>query len=365
MSQTLAALAVAHDAGIVHRDLKPENIMLVMRPGDDGAPVETVKVEDFGIAKLVEGCADGEPGQKLTTQGIVAGTPEYISPEQAQAKPLDGRSDLYSCGVILYQMVTGRLPFEAETAIGAVLKHITEEPEPPSKLNPACDPRLEAVIARAMRKNRDERYATAREMRAALRALVEGRTPVAEPSAAAAPPATNAPAPTPTSPSTMTRQVDAPPAPRLRRPASAAILAAAAIAGAVGVLVVMRRPETPPPARGADVARVAASASSTPTTDGPAPSETPTATSPAATPPEERDASEFASPPTAHPAARTARAPGATRAHAAPPAEQPEAATNAAPPAMPAPEPHEPPAEPPAAVNVAVNVAPDATASVA
>jgi serine/threonine-protein kinase len=171
MSQTLSALAVAHDQGIVHRDLKPENIMLVSKKSDDDKFVDVVKVADFGIAKILESSRNAD-GEKLTTQGMIAGTPEYMSPEQAQARNVDGRSDLYSCGVILYEMATGKLPFSSETAIGVVLQHVTATPPPPHTVNPSIDPRLESIILRTLQKDPDQRFANAREMRAALRALV-------------------------------------------------------------------------------------------------------------------------------------------------------------------------------------------------
>jgi serine/threonine-protein kinase len=173
LSQALAALAVAHEMGIVHRDLKPENIMLLLGTDDEGRPRDIVKVCDFGIAKFTDR-RDGTPqtgGQKLTTQGIVVGTPEYMSPEQGKGEALDARSDLYAMGVILYQLLTGRVPFEAETALGVVLKHVTEEPVPPSSAHPQSDRRLEAICLKAMRKKREDRFQSAREMRTELRAV--------------------------------------------------------------------------------------------------------------------------------------------------------------------------------------------------
>jgi serine/threonine protein kinase len=177
LMQTLAALAMAHDLGIVHRDLKPENIMILRGTDDEGRGTDLVKVCDFGIAKITKRTSkdtDGGAKGALTTQGLVVGTPEYMSPEQGKGEPLDSRSDLYSTGVILFQLLTGRVPFEAESALGVVLKHVTEEPPRPSSINPAIDPRLEAICLRAMKKPRDARYQTARAMRAELRSALEG-----------------------------------------------------------------------------------------------------------------------------------------------------------------------------------------------
>ena len=173
MMQALAALAVAHDMGVIHRDLKPENIMLLAGHDDEGAPRDIVKVCDFGIAKI-DSRSSKDTGAKLSTKGLVVGTPEYMSPEQGKGEPLDSRCDIYSMGVILYQLITGRLPFDAESALGIVLKHVTEEPPRPSLVYPSVDRRLEAICLKAMQKKRDERYQTARAMRADLKATVEG-----------------------------------------------------------------------------------------------------------------------------------------------------------------------------------------------
>ena len=186
VAQALAAIAVAHEMGIVHRDLKPENIMLMSGTDDEGRPRDVVKVCDFGIAKFTDTpeVRTTGGGQKLTTQGIVVGTPEYMSPEQGKGEILDARSDLYSMGVLLYQLLTGRLPFDAETALGVVLKHVTEEPLPPRRMNPAADTRLEAICLKAMRKKREDRYQGAREMRADLRVVVGSTDPAAHASTA-------------------------------------------------------------------------------------------------------------------------------------------------------------------------------------
>jgi eukaryotic-like serine/threonine-protein kinase len=183
LMQTLAALAVAHDMGVVHRDLKPENIVILRGTDDDGRAKDMVKVCDFGIAKITDsrayrGTPERESGAPVTTSGFLIGTPEYMSPEQARGDKLDARSDLYSVGVLLFEMLVGRVPFEAESAIGVVLKHITEEAPRPSSRAPAVEPRLEAICLRALRKAREARYQSAREMRAELRAVAEYRDPV-------------------------------------------------------------------------------------------------------------------------------------------------------------------------------------------
>jgi len=178
--QALAAAAVAHDMGVIHRDLKPENIMILRSKDDEGADADQIKVCDFGIAKITE--KDDEPkpegnaaGQKLTTQGLVVGTPEYMSPEQARGEKLDARSDLYSMGVILYQLLSGRTPFAGDTALSVVLKHITEAPPPLESIYAGVHKGLAAVAMKALEKDRGARFQTAREMRNALRNALEGR----------------------------------------------------------------------------------------------------------------------------------------------------------------------------------------------
>ena len=155
MRQTLHALNEAHELGIVHRDLKPDNIMITKFRGVD----EFVKVLDFGIAKVKE---PGGNQAKLTQAGIVYGTPEYLSPEQAQAKELDGRSDLYSMGIILYEMITGTVPFQSKTAVTILAAHVYDPPAPPSqKTRRPVHPKMERIILKSLHKDPTKRYQTA------------------------------------------------------------------------------------------------------------------------------------------------------------------------------------------------------------
>jgi serine/threonine-protein kinase len=176
LAQALSALAVAHELGILHRDLKPENIMVLRDTDDDGTPADLVKVCDFGIAKLIERDDDPEKkGERLSTGGIVVGTPAYMSPEQARGEPLDLRSDVYAMGVILYQMLTMRVPFDAPTPLSTLLKLVNEEPARPSSLSSYVEPKLEEVCLKAISKKPEDRYQNAREMRAALRFVADAR----------------------------------------------------------------------------------------------------------------------------------------------------------------------------------------------
>ncbi|MFO0755326.1 MAG: protein kinase [Byssovorax sp.] len=173
------ALMVAHEMGIVHRDLKPENIMVVADPTHPSG--ERVKVLDFGIAKLIaqdaldeERGADprGEQASAVTRAGTFIGTPAYMSPEQCGLLPVDTRADIYTCGVLLFQLITGRLPFEGQTPLHTATLHIHQAPPPPSTFAPEIDPRIETLILKALSKKPAERHQTARHLGSALRKLL-------------------------------------------------------------------------------------------------------------------------------------------------------------------------------------------------
>lgn len=174
--QAAEALSVAHDMGIVHRDLKPDNIMLAK--GRDGSDI--VKVVDFGIAKA----ADAE-NQKVTKTGLVVGTPEYMSPEQLAGDKLDGRSDTYSLALVTYAMLTGKLPFPAETVQESMIKRLTDDPKPLAEMKPevAWPEQVQAVITTALQRDAVSRYQTASEYGRALHKAVSemprGRTSAA------------------------------------------------------------------------------------------------------------------------------------------------------------------------------------------
>ena len=165
--QSADGLGYAHKNEMIHRDIKPDNLLIVRMaaPTDPEIPYQ-VKISDFGLAKLAEGGMN-------TTQGLTVGTPAYMSPEQCQAIPLDGRSDIYSLGVVLYEVATGLLPFETRSLTDAVYKHVYTEPPPPSQVKPNLPPQLEQVILKCLKKPPDERYSTAEELSLQLQIIVQ------------------------------------------------------------------------------------------------------------------------------------------------------------------------------------------------
>ncbi len=162
VQQITRALAAAHGKGIIHRDMKPENVFIITKNGKR----DFVKILDFGIAKM---SAIDEPNERLTRTGMIFGTPEYMSPEQARGDRPDHRVDVYALGCIIYEMLTGDVPFHAETFMGVLTKHMFEMPQPIGVLVPVPAD-VEAVVMRALAKNRDERYQSMRELADALTA---------------------------------------------------------------------------------------------------------------------------------------------------------------------------------------------------
>lgn len=181
-SDVASALSAAHHSGLVHRDVKPANVLLT----GDG----TVKVTDFGIARA------WTDSDQLTSTGAVIGTATYFSPEQAQGMPADARSDIYSLGVVMYELLAGRPPFSGESPVSVAYQHVRQQPAPVSDLNPTVPLELEAIVMRALAKEPADRYDTAGDLRDDLERYLAGLTPAA---AEQAEPATRllAPAPAP------------------------------------------------------------------------------------------------------------------------------------------------------------------------
>jgi len=355
-AQILAALGEAHALGVIHRDLKPENVMLESRRDEP----DHVKVLDFGIAQFNEpGASEGTP--RLTQAGMVCGTPGYMSPEQIRGDAIDARSDLYAVGVILYEMLTGKLPFEADTPMGLVTKSLVEPPMPLRERSPdlVVSPALEAIVLRALERDPAARFSSADEMRAELLSL-EVRparplraTPLGVPRSTVFLGAADAPAQeqAPEAPRTAFLDVGAPRPPtgphQKQRPHATPPPAAPQAA----------RPATPRPARSATPAPKPAPAVAPPTPPPAAPEEPRPATGRRAQPTPHPRAKQPA--PTAAP--RASRVPlvagvavavlvlgglvayGLTRKAATQP---PPASPLAAAPSLPAPAPSPPPASP-------------------
>jgi serine/threonine-protein kinase len=178
--QVADALVAAHERGVVHRDLKPENIMLLRDENDLSR--EDVKVLDFGIAKILEietNSTDGPPSQlsALTGVGTVVGTPAYMSPEQCRGEVVDTRSDIYACGILLYHLVCGRLPFSSQNAMEVAVMHVRNAPTPPEQVVPGVNRQLSAIILKALGKWPAQRQQTAAELRDALREVLPALSP--------------------------------------------------------------------------------------------------------------------------------------------------------------------------------------------
>jgi len=254
LAQTADALQAAHDLGIVHRDLKPDNIMIAR--ARDGSDV--VKVVDFGIAKAM----GGEEGQKVTKTGLVVGTPEYMSPEQLSGDTLDGRSDIYSLAIVLYRMLTGVLPFQADSAQETMIKRLTDDPIPLNDARPGLSfpTRLQDVMDRALARMPGDRYASAAQFGSDVTEAVsgmvqapipdtEGATQIIDTTAATdVIPKTRvgaARAPTPDTPAPSVA-VPAPTAARKKSPVIAIAAAAVIVVGGGTAFMLWRAHGTPP-----------------------------------------------------------------------------------------------------------------------
>jgi serine/threonine protein kinase len=160
----LTALEYSHRAGVVHRDIKPGNVMVTS--------TGQVKVMDFGIARAIS-----DSSATIAQTSAILGTAQYFSPEQARGEAVDARTDLYSTGVVLYELLTGKPPFHGETAVATAYQHVSEAPTPPSRLNPAVTPALDAVVMHALSKDRFERFQTAGDFKRDLDAAIAGKLP--------------------------------------------------------------------------------------------------------------------------------------------------------------------------------------------
>ena len=163
----LDALSYSHKAGIIHRDIKPANVMLTPSGG--------VKVMDFGIARAV-----ADTSATMTQTAAVIGTAQYLSPEQARGETVDARSDIYSAGCLLYELLVGRPPFIGESPVSVAYQHVREAPVPPSQLDPVITPDIDAVTLKALAKDPADRYQSAREMKADIARVLAGQQATAD-----------------------------------------------------------------------------------------------------------------------------------------------------------------------------------------
>jgi len=168
--QILRAVGFAHRRGIVHRDIKPHNVLLAQEGAGDGEP--RFKVTDFGISRTA--------ASQMTEAGSIVGTAQYLSPEQARGAPVDQRSDIYSVGIVLYELLTGKLPFTGETPLEIAMKHLSEVPTAPSELRPDIPADLDMVVLRALAKDPEDRYQSADEMERELARVAAGGGVTAE-----------------------------------------------------------------------------------------------------------------------------------------------------------------------------------------
>lgn len=167
-ADVLAALETSHEMGLVHRDIKPGNVMMTKRG--------VVKVMDFGIARAMQSGVTS-----MTQTGMVVGTPQYLSPEQALGRGVDARSDLYSVGIMLFQLLTGRLPFDADSPLAIAYAHVQEEPVAPSTINRSVTPAMDALVARALKKNPNERFPSAAAMQDEITRVLSASGPAGAP----------------------------------------------------------------------------------------------------------------------------------------------------------------------------------------